>query len=227
MSEQGKSTYTNFWVYQVDPAWRTLSESDRNAARDAFIALLDEAPSKGITLRGLYSTVGMRPDCDLILWGISEDFDALQCFSIAVRDSALGNYLTLRHAYPSVALGSKYTSDHAPAFVRGLAPKRYLSMYPFVKTHEWYQVPFEERRSAMAEHGQMGREYPDIQTNTVSSFGISDWEFVVAFEGDDVGEMVRMVEYLRPAASRPYTKSDTPIFLGVLKSPREVLADLG
>ncbi|MCO5175627.1 MAG: chlorite dismutase family protein [Thermomicrobiales bacterium] len=227
MSEQSRTTYVNFWVYQVDPAWRKLSESDRSTARDAFVALLHEAPSKGVTLRGVYSTVGLRPDSDLILWGISDDFDALQCFSIAVRDSALGNYLTLQHSYPSVSLGSKYTSDHAPAFVRGLAPKRYLSMYPFVKTHEWYQVPFEERRSAMAEHGRMGREYPDIQTNTVSSFGISDWEFVVAFEGDDVGEMVRMVEYLRPAASRPYTKSDTPIFLGVLKDPHEALADLG
>ena len=96
MSEQGKSTYTNFWVYQVDPAWRKLDKSEQDAARDAFVALLDEAPGKGVKIRGVYSTVGLRPDSDLILWGISDDFDALQCFSIAVRDSTLGNYLTLR-----------------------------------------------------------------------------------------------------------------------------------
>jgi chlorite dismutase len=79
----------------------------------------------------------------------------------------------------------------------------------------------------MAEHGRLGREYPDILTNTISSFGIGDHEFVVAFEADDVAEMVRMVEHLRPAASRPYTKLDTPIFLGVRKELPAVLADLG
>jgi chlorite dismutase len=79
----------------------------------------------------------------------------------------------------------------------------------------------------MAEHGRMGREYPGILTNTVSSYGIADHEFVVAFESDDVAEMVKMVEYLRPAASRPYTQLDTPILLGVRKELPEALADLG
>ncbi len=227
MSEKPKATYTNFWVYQVDPEWRKTSEEARDAARAEFAALLEGAATEGVTVRGVYSTVGLRPDADLILWVISEDFDAFQRLAVAIRATTLGAWLQPRHTFPGVSLGSKYSSDHAPAFIKGVAPKRYLSMYPFIKTHDWYQLPFEERRSAMAEHGRMGREYPDILTNTVSSFGISDWEFVVAFEGDDVGEMVRMVEYLRPAASRPYTKLDTPIFLGVLKDAREALLDLG
>lgn len=227
MSEQPRATYTNFWVYQVDAEWRRTSEEARDAARGEFVALLENAASEGVTVRGVYSTVGLRPDADLVLWVISEDFDAFQRLAVAIRATALGAYLQLHHTFPGVSLGSKYSTDHAPAFIKGIPPKRYLSMYPFIKTHEWYQLPFEERRSAMGEHGRMGREYPDILTNTVSSFGISDWEFVVAFEGDDVGEMVRMVEYLRPAASRPYTKLDTPIFLGVLKDANEALLDLG
>ncbi|HMM40463.1 MAG TPA: chlorite dismutase family protein [Thermomicrobiales bacterium] len=227
MSEQPRATYTNFWVYQVDAEWRRAGEEARDAARNEFVALLEGASKEGVTVRGVYSTVGLRPDADLLLWVITEDFEALQRLAVAIRATALGAYLHPRHTFPGVSLGSKYSSDHAPAFIKGVPPKRYLSMYPFIKTHEWYQLPFEERRSAMAEHGRMGREYPDILTNTVSSFGISDWEFVVAFESDDVGEMVRMVEYLRPAASRPYTKLDTPIFLGVLKDAREALLDLG
>lgn len=227
MSEESRATYTNFWAFQVDPAWRTAGDDVRQSARCEFAELLEGAPSGGVTVRGVYSTVGIRPDTDLLLWVVSEDFDALQRLAVAIRATALGGYLQPRHTFPGVSLGSKYSADHAPAFIKGIPPKRYVSMYPFVKTHEWYQVPFEERRSAMAEHGRMGREYPGIETNTVSSFGISDWEFVVAFESDDVGEMVRMVEYLRPAASRPYTKLDTPIFLGVLKSTSDALLDLG
>jgi hydrogen peroxide-dependent heme synthase len=189
--------------------------------------VLERAASEGVNLRGVYSTVGLRHDADMILWVVTHDLDAMQRLAVEINRSTLGAYLESRYTYLGVALGSRYTSDHAPAFVKGTPPKRYLSVYPFIKTHEWYQLPFEERRATMAEHGRMGREYPNILTNTVSSFGIADHEFVVAFEADDVGEMVRMVEYLRPAASRPYTKLDTPIFLGVMKDLPAVLADLG
>jgi chlorite dismutase len=227
MSEKTKATYTNFWVYTVDPAWRRLSDTEKATARGEFAGLLESADREGVHLRGAYSTVGLHADADMILWVITEDFDSMQQLAVSINRSTLGGYLTLRNAYPGVDLGSRYTSDHAPAFMKGLAPNKYLSMYPFVKTHEWYQLPFEERRSAMAEHGKMGREYPEIMSNTVSSFGIGDHEFVVAFESNDLADMVRMVEHLRSAASRPYTKLDTPIFLGVLKGVEAVIADLG
>lgn len=221
------TTYANFWVYQVDPAWRRLASDEKDTARDEFARIIEQADGEGVSVRGAYSTVGLRPDADLILWIVTRDFDAMQRLAVAINGSTLGGYLTTRWVFPGVSLGSRYTADHAPAFIKGEQPKRYLSMYPFVKTHEWYQIPFEERRATMAEHGRMGREYPNILTNTVSSFGISDYEFVVAFEGDDIAEMVKMVEYLRAAASRPHTKLDVPIFLGVLKDLPDALADLG
>jgi peroxiredoxin len=227
MSEQAQTTYANFWLYRVEPAWRRLSEEERTRGREEFEDVLDRMRAEGVELRGAYSTVGLRHDTDMILWVVTQDIDALQRLAVALQRTVLGGYLEPRYTYLGVALGSRYTSDHAPAFIKGVPPKRYLSVYPFIKTHEWYQLPFEERRAAMAEHGRMGREYPNILTNTVSSFGIADHEFVVAFEADDIGEMVRMVEYLRPAASRPYTKLDTPIFLGIMKTVPEVLADLG
>lgn len=228
MSEHGTTTtYANFWVYRVDPVWRRQPEAEKAAAREQFASLFEAASTEDVALRGAYSTVGLRHDADLIFWVVTDDIDAMQRLAIAINGSELGGWLEPRYTFLGVALGSRYTSDHAPAFVKGVPPKRYLSVYPFVKTHEWYQVPFEERRAAMAEHGRMGREYPNILTNTISSFGIADHEFVVAFESDDIGEMVKMVEYLRPAASRPYTKLDTPIILGVKKEMPAVLADLG
>ncbi len=228
MSESGTTTtYSNFWIYQVDPGWRRLSSAEKEKARREFVDVIENAGREGVTIRGAYSTVGLRHDADIIVWVITRDLNAMQRLAVAINASTLGGYLVPCYTWVGVALGSRYTSDHAPAFIKGQPPKRYLSVYPFIKTHDWYQLPFEERRSAMAEHGRMGREYPDILTNTVSSFGIADHEFVVAFEADDVGEMVRMVEHLRPAASRPYTRLDTPIFLGVLKDLPEALADLG
>lgn len=223
--QQATTTYANFWVYKVDREWRALSEEQKSTARKEFGALLDAA--NGVTVRGVYSMVGFRHDSDFIIWVATDDFDAMQQLAVNINKSKLGQYLTTAYSYLGVSLGSRYTTDHAPAFIKGIPPKKYLSVYPFIKTHDWYQLPFEERRSTMAEHGRLGREYPDILTNTVSSFGIADHEFVVAFESDDIADMVRMVEYLRAAASRPYTALDTPIFLGYMKDTEAVLMDLG
>jgi len=224
---QSTTTYANFWLFRVDPSWRRLPADEKAEARADFELVLENAREGGVDLRGAYSMVGLRHDADMIFWVVTKDIDAMQRLAVAINSSALGAYLETRYSYLGVALGSRYTSDHAPAFIKGIPPKRFLSVYPFIKTHEWYQLPFEERRNTMAEHGRLGREYPDILTNTVSSFGIADHEFVVAFEADDVGDMVRMVEHLRPAASRPYTALDTPIFLGIMKPLADVLVDLG
>lgn len=226
MSENKTPTvYANFWVYQVDPAWRRLSADEKIRLREGFVNTIEQA--KDVTLRGAYSTVGLRHDADLMLWVVTEDLDAMQQLAVSINSSGIGAYLTNRHTFLGLALGSRYTADHAPAFIAGTPPKKYLSVYPFIKSHEWYQLGFEERRNAMAEHGKMGREYPDILTNTISSHGIADHEFVVALESDDLADMVKMVEHLRSAASRPYTTVDTPIILGTLKDPDQALLDLG
>lgn len=226
MSENLPPTiYTNYWLYKVDRDWYALDDAERDAQRAELASIIEDAPN--VDLRGAYSTVGLRDDTDFMLWVHTLDFDAMQDLAVAIRRSRLGRYLDTSHSWLGLVLGSRYTRDHAPAFVEGKAAARYLSVYPFIKTHEWYQLSFEERRTAMADHGKMGREYPDILTNTTSATGIADHEFIVALETDDLGQMVRMVEYLRSADSRPYTKVDTPIVLGVLKEFSEVLADLG
>lgn len=227
MSEQRNPTvYANFWIYDVDREWRKLPDQERACAREQLAQVIC-ASSDDVTLRGAYSTVGLRHDAALMLWTVTESLDAMQQLAVNINRSELGKYLINRYTFLGLALGSRYTADHAPAFISGTPPKRYLSVYPFVKSHEWYQMPFEERRKAMAEHGVMGREYPHILTNTTSSFGIADHEFVVALETDDLEDMVKMVEYLRGAASRPYTTIDTPIILGTRKELEEALADLG
>jgi len=222
----GSTRFTVFWLYKARPEWRTLADAERTEGRDAFLRTLD-AHRDTVTLRAAYSTVDFSAAVDLILWTIADDVDALQALAVDLNRTPLGQHLEMRHAYLGLATASQYDPEHGPAFLKGVPPKKYLSVYPFTKTPEWYLLPFEKRRELMLVHGELGREFPTILTNTVSSFGIADQEFVVALEDDDPAQLVAMVQRLRAAEVRIYTKVDTPIFLGRRKEPQEALLDLG
>lgn len=221
----GNPTYTVFWLYKVNPSWREQSESDKARAREAFLSTLES--HQEVSLRGAYSTVGFCADVDLILWTVASSAEALQQLAVDLNRTELGRALDMNYCYLGIGGFSRYDAEHGPAFLKGIPPKRYLSVYPFIKTPEWYILPFEERRAMMAAHGDMGDEYPSILTNTVSSFGIADQEFIVALEDDDPVVLVQMVQRLREAEVRIYTKIDTPIFLGLRKPAEEALTDLG
>lgn len=226
MNSPLQTAYTVFWLYKADRRWREQPENVRQRAQEEFIATL-ESPDDNAWIRAVYSTVGFRHDVDTIIWAVGLDAGALQRVAVRINRTAVGGFLDMRQAYLGIASASQYDPTHGPAFLKGIPPRRYLSIYPFTKTPEWYILPFEKRRELMSVHGGLGDEFPTILTNTVSSFGIQDQEFIVALEDDDPHTLVRMVQRLRAAEVRVYTQVDTPIFLGQLKSPAEVLADLG
>ncbi len=220
----GQQVYTVFWLYKATPRLRELSPEAQATARERFLGVLSDA--EGVRRRGAYSSIGFRADVDLILWLIADDPERLQRLAVALNRTPLGQALEMRYAYLGVAGASQYDPTHGPAFLHGIPPKRYLSVYPFTKTPEWYLLPFERRRELMVEHGRLGDEFPSVLTNTVNSFGVQDQEFIVALEDDDVATLVTMVQRLRAAEVRRYTQLDTPIFLGLRKEPEAALADL-
>lgn len=226
MSKSASSSFTAFWLYKCRHDWRSQPDDVRRQARDEFINLL-EAPGEGLGIRGVYSTIGYRADVDLIVWAVGSDAERIQELATRIRHTTLGAALEMKQAYIGVGTASQYDPEHGPAFIKGTPPAKYLSVYPFVKTPEWYLLSYEDRRDLMKVHGQLGKEFPTILTNTVSSFGIQDQEFIVALEDDDPAILVAMVQRLRLAEVRKYTQIDTPIFLGRLKDPGEVLSDLG
>ena len=159
MSEQREDTiYALFWLYRVAPDWRRLDVLDRAHLREQFAATLEEHAGS-LTLRGAYSMAGLRHDADLLLWLHGPDLGQAQELAVALRHTALGAYLENVYTYTGLVPQSRYAPEHRPAFVKGAEPRTYLSMYPFVKTHEWYQLPFERRRALMAEHGRMGQPH--------------------------------------------------------------------
>ncbi len=258
--------YSLFWLYRTDPAFHHLAEGEQAAAKASFLAAL-EARDPSVTLRGAYSLVGLRADADLLFWAWGADLEALQRLAVALRQSGLGRYLIQAETYLGVVSVPRYDPEHGPAFVTGAPPKKYVSVYPFVKTTEWYLAPYEERRRLMAEHGQVGRNYAvsrervaelaraahgvgqsarsngkhdkaatatetaeeqggGVLSNTVDSFALGDYEFILANESDDPDELKDMMLALRAVEVRKYTQLDTPIYFGSLRSPAEALADL-
>lgn len=219
------SAYAAFWLYQRRDSWHDQSDAELDAAQGEFLGLL-EGSGADVTLRGVYTSLGLSASVDLILWAHAPELAPLQAFAVAFDKTSAGRHLVMRQNYIGFGGMSLYDPTHGPAFVKGVPPKRYLSVYPFTKTPEWYLLGYEERRRLMIEHGEMGREFPEILTNTVNSFGIQDQEFIVALEDEDPNQIIKMVQRLRAAEVRKWTALDTPLFFGDRKPPAAVFADL-
>lgn len=158
VSPRPDHVFVAYWLYQLDPAFVRLDEAERRAVKAEFLAALESRPA-GVTLRGTYSLVGLREDADLLLWVYGPDLDDVRQLAVALRQSGLGRWLRPRQTYIGVVTPARYDPGHQPAFMFGAEPKHYLSVYPFVKTTEWYLLPYEKRRELMAEHGRVGRHY--------------------------------------------------------------------
>jgi chlorite dismutase len=222
MAEQ---VYAHYPVFRADPALRGWSSDERDAAIHEVELLLKEW-ADGVTLRGAYSTAGFRPDADLMLWLVASSPSALQDLTVAFRRTALGRMLDPAWSFMGMVRPAEFSPDHLPAFVRGEAPRTYACVYPFVRTPEWYLLPGDERRRLLMEHGVIGREFPAVLANTTSNFGIGDWEWILAFEADDLGAIVDCIRRLRDAEARRYTKEEVPFVTGIRKEMPDALADL-
>lgn len=178
-----------------------------------------------------YSTVGIRADCDLMLWRISYRLEDFQEMSSEIFSTGLGKYLTPSYSYLAMTSRSTYVKEHSHEDGHASrleiipAQYKYLFVYPFTKTPDWYLLPFEERQKMMDAHFAYGHKYPSVKVNTTYSFGLDDQEFVVAFETNKPGDFLDLVMEMRATAVRKYTLKDTPIFTCV-KEELPTIADL-
>jgi chlorite dismutase len=95
-------------------------------------------------------------------------------------------------------------------------------VYPFVRSYEWYLLPEAERRHLLAEHGRAARPYPDVRANTVSAFALNDYEWILAFEADELHRIVDLMRDLRSVGARRHVRHEVPFFAG----PRQPLAEI-
>ena len=66
----------------------------------------------------------------------------------------------------------------------------------------------------LAEHGKMAREYPDVRANTVASFALGDYEWMLAFEADELHRIVDLMRDLRATEARRHVRHELPFFTG-------------
>jgi chlorite dismutase len=213
----------------VQPEWRRL-EADRKAAgRRELTAVIDEL-SDGMMIHS-YSLMGTRGDADFMLWMAAERLEQIQGLATRMFSTDLGRHLDTTHSYLAMTKKSMYIDKHRHANQERLTVtplgRKYLFVYPFVKTRAWYTLDIESRQEMMRSHFVVGHKYPDITINTSYSFGLDDQEFVVSFEGDDPGNFLDLVMELRLSKASSYTERDTPILTGVSMSMEEALESLG
>jgi chlorite dismutase/nitrite reductase/ring-hydroxylating ferredoxin subunit len=222
--------YVQFAFYKVDPAWRRLPATAREAAKrevEAVVASFGER----MQVRA-YSLVGIRGDADFMFWHISDDLAPFQEAATRLFSTGIGPYLSTPYSYLAMTRKSVYVDKmdrEGPSRRLRLTPgaAKYLFVYPFVKTRPWYVLSAEERQKMMQVHIAVGRKYPTVKLNTTYSFGLDDQEFVVAFETDEPGDFLDLVMELREAESSLYTLRDTPTFTCVATTVRGMLDALG
>jgi chlorite dismutase len=220
----------NFAFYKLDPAFRRLSDHDKLQARSEFATVVNQRRDGLIALS--YSTVGLRPDCDFLLWRIAKSVDVFQEQTKAINKTTLGGYLTTPWSFVSMTKRSMYVDKldpfHTPESRTHIIPgkRKFLFVYPFVKTRDWYLLPLEQRQQVMDVHIKVGNKYPSVKLNTTYSFGLDDQDFVVAFETDEPKDFLDLVMDLRETQSSKFTQRDTPIFTCVQAPIENVLDQL-
>jgi chlorite dismutase len=206
----------------VDPAWRRLPAAERAEHKREFLAACEDFGERHL-LRG-FSLVGTRGDADLMLLSQARTLDPIHEFHVVLAQSGLMKWCETPHSFLAMTKESEY-SDESRLEVRP-AHGRYLFVYPFVKSREWYRLAPDERYRIMQEHIRIGREYPSIDLNTSYSFGLDDQEFVVAFETDRPQDFLDLVQRLRTTQASAYTKRDTPTFTCISCSVERALGAL-
>ncbi|MEP6649944.1 MAG: hydrogen peroxide-dependent heme synthase [Lapillicoccus sp.] len=212
-------------IWSVFASVQPLGE-DRDKVAAEAAALLADVEGDGVVVRGVYDVAGLRADADLMIWWHAETIEQLQSAYHRFLRTELGAALEPVWSVAALHRPAEFNKSHVPAFVAGEEPRRFVSVYPFVRSLDWYLLPEAERRAMLAEHGQMARDYPDVRANTVSAFSLGDYEWLLAFEADDLHRIVDLMRHLRGAQARQHTRVEIPFYTGVRKPLSELIAAL-
>src|SRR5664279_5693409 len=212
--------YTAWSVFRVA---RPFGDEDRSGLTAEVDELFEELAAKDVTVRGTYDLSALRADADLMIWWHASTADALQEAYSRLRRTRRGAHL--EPVWSSMALHrpAEFNKSHIPAFLADEAPRAYVCVYPFVRSYEWYLLPDAERRAMLAEHGKMARDYPDVRANTVAAFALGDYEWMLAFEADELHRIVDLMRHLRDSETRRHVRAEIPFYTGRRRSTAELV----
>ncbi|HZY76908.1 MAG TPA: hydrogen peroxide-dependent heme synthase [Jatrophihabitantaceae bacterium] len=217
--------YTLWSVFKIE---RPIGDGvDREALGTEVQELFDQLAAKDVTIRGTYDVSALRADADLMIWWHSSTAEALQDAFSRFRRTRLGAHLVPTWSNMALHRPAEFNKSHLPEFLAEPDKEyRYVAVYPFVRSYDWYLLPETERRALLAEHGQMAREYPDVRANTVPAFALGDYEWVLAFEADNLDRIVDLMRHLRGSETRRHVRLEIPFHTGTRRSINEIVAAL-
>jgi hydrogen peroxide-dependent heme synthase len=219
--------YTMWSVFRVrEPGLLDAGAGGRPELAAEVTELTERAAGKDVVTRGCYDVQGLRADADYLFWWIAPSSDDLQEMYARFRRTGLGRASEPVWSAMALHRPAEFNKSHIPAFLAGEEPKNYVCVYPFVRSYDWYLLEDGERRSMLAEHGQMAREYPDVRANTVACFALNDYEWMLAFEADELHRIVDLMRHLRGARARIHTRVEIPFYTGRRKPVSELLTAL-
>ncbi len=223
-AEQSPEGYTVFAVFRKDPA-RPDDLDGHDVPRfvdelDGMIALVE---NEGVTLRGIYDVSGLRADADVMLWLHGPTAEGLQWALRELRRARLFRALLPTWNAMGVHRDAEFNKAHVPGFLRGIEPKAWLTVYPFVRSYEWYLLPPEERGRMLAEHGRKGAAFTGVIANTVASFALGDYEWLLPLEADELTDLVDLMRDLRATDARRHVREEVPFYTGRRVSTAELV----
>lgn len=226
IKENKPEKFFNFTFYKVDPKWRWLNEIGKDESSTEFLELLKAANTK-MNVK-TYSTIGLRHDSEFMILTISSSLENIQVFTTKIYSTILGKYVEPTNTFLSLTRKSIYSNQVKLGFEsENYTPLKYVVVYPFIKSREWYLLPLEKRKQMMDEHIKVGRRYPEIRLNTTYSFGIGDQDFMLAFETDDLSKFQNLIIDLRETQVSRYILKDLPMIPCVSKNMDEIIKSLG
>jgi peroxiredoxin len=212
-----------YTAWSVFKAARPLGDVDRQPLADEVTDLFDQLAAKDVVVRGTYDVSVLRADADVMIWWHAATADALQEAYSRLRRTRLGGHLEPVWSNMALHRPAEFNKSHVPAFLAEEEPRSYVCVYPFVRSYEWDLLPDAERRALLAEHGQMAREYPDVRANTVASFALGDYEWMLAFEADELHRIVDLMRHLRGSETRRHVRLEVPFYTGRRRSVPELV----
>jgi chlorite dismutase len=218
--------YTMWSVFKLDEVYGAVDDATRQSEAIELTALLDELAADDVTTRGLYDVAGLRADADVMFWLHASTSDALQSAYHRIRRTAFGRRLAPVWSQMALHRPAEFNRSHLPAFLADERVHDYVAVYPFVRSYEWYLLDDKERRRLLAEHGGMARDYPDVRANTVPSFALGDYEWMLAFEADDLSRIVDLMRHLRGSETRRHVREEVPFYTGRRVEVAELLTVL-
>ena len=208
--------YSQHAVFKLNDGFTAGDKASRERmaveAQEFFDRLADEGR---ITVRGIYDLAGMKANADFMIWWHAETFEEVQsAFAAFRRETSLGKASALVWAGNGVHRPSEFNQRHLPAFIMGEAPEKWCCVYPFIRSYDWYVMEEEKRARILREHGMKARDFADVRANTIAAFVVSDYEWMLSFEAEDLGRIVDLMHTMRYTEARLHVREELPFYTG-------------